>query len=131
MPLCGFNQKMLDGLQAFNEGLVEHGLMERSERKKQTIDDTLGAELADMQRFLRETSALSDPRIRKVVEGLTIYAQGVYEVMQGKNVSEEYQRIVTRLNSLFETMDSKYYVELEGKADDMKKLVEYLNTQQV
>ncbi len=129
--MCGFNQKMLDGLQAFNEGLVEHGLMKRSDRKKQTIDDTLGAELADMQRFLRETSALSDPRVRKVVEGLTTYAQGVYEIMQGKNVSEEYQRIVTRLNSLFETMDSKYYSELEGKPDDMKKLVEYLNTQQV
>lgn len=87
MPLCGFNQKMLDGLRAFNEGLVEHGLMERSDRKNQTIEDTLGAELVDMQRFLRETPALSDPRIRKVVEGLTIYAQGVYEVMQGRDVS--------------------------------------------
>ncbi len=85
--MCGFNQKMLDGLRAFNEGLVEHGLIERSDRKKQTIDDTLGAELADMQRFLGETSALSDLGVRKVVEGLTTYAQGVYEVMQRGDVS--------------------------------------------
>lgn len=130
MPLCGFNQKMLDGLRAFNEGLVEHGLIERSDRKKQTIDDTLGAELADMQRFLRETPALSDPRIRKVVEGLTTYAQGVYEVMQGGDVSR-YKELVHNLNGLFAGMDSKYYAELEGKANDMKQLVQYLNTQQV
>lgn len=130
MPLCGFNQKMLDGLRAFNEGLVEHGLMGRSERKKQTIDDTLSAELADMQRFLRETPALSDPRIKKVVEGLTMYAQGVYEVMQRRDVSG-YKALVQNLNSLFAGMDSKYYSELEGKADDMKQLVQYLNTQSV
>lgn len=130
MPMCGFNQKMLDGLRAFNEGLVEHGLMERSDRKKQTIDDTLGAELADMQRFLRETPALSDPRIKKVVEGLTIYAQGVYEVMQGRDLSE-YKALVKNLNGLFAEMDSKYYSELEGKPEDMKQLVQYLNTQQV
>ncbi len=128
MPLCGFNQKMLDGLRAFNEGLVEHGLIERSERKKQTIDDTLGAELADMQRFLRETNALSDPRMRKLVEGLTMYAQGVYEVMQGQDISG-YKALMQNLNSLFAGMDSKYYSELEGKPDDMKQLVQYLNTQ--
>lgn len=131
MPLCGFNKKMLDGLRAFNEGLVEHGLIERSERKKQSIDDTLGAELADMQRFLRETPALSDPRIRKMVEGLTTYAHGVYELMQGKNVSAEYRGIAERLSGLFAEMDSKFYVELEGKPDDMKQLVQYLNTQRL
>ncbi len=130
MPLCGFNQKMLDGLRAFNEGLVEHGLIERSERKQHSIDDTLGAELADMQRFLRETPALSDPRIRKVVEGLTTYAQGVYQLIQGQDVSR-YEALVKNLNGLFAGMDSKYYSELEGKPEDMKQLVQYLNTQQV
>ena len=130
MPLCGFNQKMLDGLRAFNEGLVEHGLIERSERKQQTIDDTLGAELADMKRFLRETPALSDPKVKKLVEGLTIYAQGVYEVMQGQNVSK-YGEVVRTLNGLFDGMDSKYYSELEGKTDDIKQLVQYLNIQRV
>ena len=130
MPLCGFNQKMLDGLHAFNEGLIEHGLIERSERKQQTIDDTLSAELADMQRFLRETPALSDQRFRKVVEGLTTYAQGVYEIMQGQDVSG-YKELAQNLNGLFAGMDSKYYSELEGKADDMKQLVQYLNAQRV
>ena len=130
MPLCGFNQKMLDGLRAFNEGLVEHGLIERSGRKGQSIDDTLGAELVDMQRFLAETSALSDPKIRKVVEGLTTYAQGVYQLMHDGDISQ-YKELIKNLNGFFKGMDSKYYSELEGKQDSMKQLVQYLNTQRV
>src|SRR3989344_9347186 len=113
MPMRGFNQKMLDGLRAFNEGLVEHGLIQRSQRKQQTIDDTLSAELADMDRFLAKTSAISDPRVRKVVEGLTTYAQGVYELMQKQDVSK-YKWMVETLNNLMNGMDLKYYSELEG-----------------
>ena len=130
MPLCGFNQKMLDGLRSFNEGLVEHGLMERSQRKQQTIDDTLSAELADMGRFLAETSAISDPRVRKVIEGLTTYAQGFYELIQGQDVSR-YKGTVETLNNLMDGMDSKYYSELEGKQNDMQQLVQYIDAQRV
>ena len=130
MPMCGFNQKMLDGLRAFNEGLVEHGLIQRSQRKQQTIDDTLSAELADMDRFLAKTSAISDSRVRKIVEGLTTYAQGVYELMQGQDVSK-YKGMVETLNHLMNSMDSKYYSELEGKPDDMQQLVRYIDAQRV
>lgn len=130
MPLCGFNQKMLDGLRAFNEGLVEHGLIERSGRKQQTIEDMLDAELADMRRFLTKTSTINDPRVRKVVEGLTIYAQGVYELMQGQDVSM-YKEMVETLNHLMNGMDSKYYSDLEGKPDDMQQLVRYIDAQRV
>ena len=51
MPLCGFNQKMLEGLVAFQEGLVEHGLYERSRETGQTYEQRLEEELADMDRF--------------------------------------------------------------------------------
>ena len=130
MPLCGFNQKMLGGLLAFNEGLVEHGLLVRSKNKQQSINSALNAELADMNRFLTETHALDDPRIKKIVEGLTIYAQGVYELMQGRDVST-YNEFMRKLNAFFRNMDSKYYSELEGKPEAMKELVSYLNTQRV
>ncbi len=121
---------MLDGLRAFNEGLVEHGLIERSQRKGQNIEDTLSAELADMERFLAKTSAVNDPRVRKIVEGLTTYARGVYELMQGRDVSR-YREIVGTLNNLLSGVDSKYYTELEGKPDDMPQLVQYIDAQQV
>lgn len=130
MPLCGFNQKMLDGLLAFNEGLIEHGLIDRSQAKQQSIDCTLDAELADMQRFLSETSALNDPRIRKIVEGLTIYAQEVYELIRGQEVSK-YKGLARKLTEIFNSLDAKYYSEFEGKPEDMKHLVQYINTQRV
>jgi len=41
MPLCGFNEKMLEGIKAFNEGLVEHGLKFRSEKNGETIDQAI------------------------------------------------------------------------------------------
>jgi len=31
MPLCGFNQKMLEGIEAFHEGLVE-SLIDKKEK---------------------------------------------------------------------------------------------------
>lgn len=128
MPLCGFNKKMLDGLLAFNEGLVEHGLFDRSKSKQQSIDNILDAELRDMQRFLSQTGELNAPEIRKIVEGLTTYAQGFYELIKRCDVSR-YKELVQRLNDFFKAMDTKYYSELEGKPDDMKNLVRYLNTQ--
>ena len=51
MPLCGFNQKMLEGRGNFNEGLVEHGILDRSEKKKQTTEQTINKELEDMSCF--------------------------------------------------------------------------------
>ena len=62
-----------------------------------------------------------------MVEGLTRYAQGVYELLQGQDVSE-YRGMVHTLSVFFESMDSKYYSELEGKPDDMRQLVQFLNT---
>ncbi|MBI2662110.1 hypothetical protein HYX11_01485 [Candidatus Woesearchaeota archaeon] len=105
-------------------------MIERSGRKQQTIEDMLDAELADMRRFLTKTSTINDPRVRKVVEGLTIYAQGVYELMQGQDVSM-YKEMVETLNHLMNGMDSKYYSDLEGKPDDMQQLVRYIDAQRV
>ena len=33
MPLCGFNQKMLEGMEAFHEGLVEFVINEKEKQK--------------------------------------------------------------------------------------------------
>jgi len=79
---------------------------------------------------LAKTSAISDSRVRKIVEGLTTYAQGVYELMQGQDVSK-YKGMVETLNHLMNSMDSKYYSELEGKPDDMQQLVRYIDAQRV
>ena len=41
MPICGFNQKMIEGLHGLQNGLVEHGIIERSKKKNQTHEETL------------------------------------------------------------------------------------------
>ena len=48
--MCGFNQKMLGGLAAFQEGLVEHGLINRAKIKNQSVKKTLEDEIRDTER---------------------------------------------------------------------------------
>lgn len=130
MPLCGFNEKMLEGLLAFNEGLVEHGILKRSQAKSRSFEQTLRMELSDMDRFLAETSAIKDPRLRKIVEGLTTYAQGFYEIVSEADI-HQYKVVAKRLQAYFANMDATYYSELEGKTEDMKSLVAHLNKQSI
>ncbi|MEK6847800.1 MAG: hypothetical protein AABX50_01600 [Nanoarchaeota archaeon] len=126
MPLCGFNQKMLEGLVAFQEGLVEHGILERSTKKGQTPDRTLADELSDMTGFLAETGRIKDPKIREVTEALTRYAEAFYKIVESRGV-DNYKDTVRALNDFYVKMDDKFYQELEGKPEDMRQLAEYLN----
>ncbi|KHO55514.1 MAG: hypothetical protein QT10_C0001G0118 [archaeon GW2011_AR19] len=40
---------------------------------------------------------------------------------------KDYKGVIEKIGKYFESMDSKYYSELEGKPDDMEELVKYLN----
>ena len=126
MPFCGFNQKMLEGLIAFNEGLVEHGLINRAKKKGQSVEQTLEAELNDMQRFLGETHRIEDSQKRKITEFLTNYALAFYQFVGTQGI-KNYKEIAQKISGYFRKMDNKFYNELEGKPDDMKQLAEYLN----
>ena len=130
MPMCGFNQKMLEGLIAFHEGLVEHGLIDRARKKNESVEQTLKNELSDMERFLGETHRIEDPQKREVVEALTNYAKAFYQLIGTRGIGS-YKQVVQDLNIFHRKMDDKFYSELEGKNDDMKQLVEYLNSQQI
>lgn len=126
MPLCGFNKKMLQGLIAFQEGLVEHGLVERARIRGQSVDETLQRELTDMNRFLGETNNLADSDVRELTEALTNYAKAFYKVIS-RNGVENYEQTIRALNGFYAEMDRKFYGDLEGKPEDMKQLVRHLN----
>lgn len=126
MPLCGFNQKMLEGLTAFHEGLVEHGIVERSKVKGQSINQTIERELSDMERFLGETERIADSEVRGTVEALTKYAHAFYSLIR-RNGFQNYEQTIQTLNRLYVEMDNKFYKELEGKPNDMIQLAEHLN----
>ncbi len=117
---------MLEGLVAFHEGLVEHGLVERSRIRGQSVDQTLQRELSDMDRFLAETNNLADPEVRELTEALTNYAKAFYK-LAGREGIGDYKDTVRKLDEFYVKMDDKFYKELENQPDDMKKLVGYLN----
>lgn len=128
--MCGFNQKILEGLVAFHEGLVEHGLIERSRLRSQSVDQTLQRELSDMDRFLGETNNLTDSEIRELTEALTRYAKAFYKLVNRRGI-KDYKGTVMAINQFYVKMDDKFYKDLEGKPEDMKKLVRYLNEAQL
>ncbi len=130
MPFCGFNQKMLEGLIAFHEGLVEHGIIERSRLRGQSVNQTIERELSDMERFLGETERIADPEVRKTVETLTKYAHAFYSLIRKKGF-KNYKQTIQGLNRLYVEMDDKFYKDLEGKPNDMVQLVEHLNRVEV
>ena len=127
MPMCGFNQKMEQGLSGLQAGLVEHGIIDRSKKKSQTYDETLQKELNDMSRFMKEIRRIEDPELRELTEALTKYACAFYKLVNKRGINN-YKKTIQFLNKFFWEMDNKYYTELEGKPEDMKKLALYLNT---
>lgn len=130
MALCGFNDKMLKGLVAFSEGLVEHGLIHRSEKNDETVDQAIKREISDMVRLLSELHRIDDSAKRTLTEGLVKYAMGFYLVMRSHSV-EEYKHLVENIGEYFRFMDEKYYTDLEGRPDDMKELAEALDSRQL
>ena len=130
MPLCGFNEKMLKGLTAFNEGLVEHGLKFRSEKNGETIDQAIKREISDLTRLLAEIQRIDDSAKRILTEGIVKYAMGFYLIMRKTGI-EDYKEVIEKISEYFHFMDDKYYSELEGRPDDMKELTELLNKKQI
>ena len=126
MPFCGFNENMLDGLKGFHKGLVEHGIIDRSKLKNKTAKDIIENEIRDMDRFLREARNIKDPEVRGAIENLTKYARSFYLLIDKIGLDKSHE-IISSLNKIYFEMDRKYYRELEGKKNDMKKLVEHLN----
>ena len=126
MPICGFNEKMLEGLKALTEGLVEHGLKFRGEKNGETIEQGIKRELSDMARLLLEIRGIDDSAKRILTEGIVKYAMGSYLLMRKRGI-DNYKGDVAKIMDYFKDMDSKYYDELEGKPDDMVELVKFLD----
>ncbi len=126
MPFCGFNEKMLEGLKLFHNGLVEHGIIDRAKKKGQSIDETIERELNDMLRFQKEMPRISNPKVRELTQNLTSYACSFYKLLQEKGINN-YSQLVENLNNFYFEMDRKFYSDLEGQLEDMKLLAEHLD----
>lgn len=123
---CGFNEKMLKGLNEFNEGLVEHGLLFNSKKNNESIEQAIRREISDMTRLLTETYRIDDSSKRLMTEGLVQYVMYFFMLMRKKNI-EEYKDVVKNIGEYFKKMDDKYYSDFNGKPEDMRSIVEFLN----
>lgn len=123
---CGFNKKMLQSLNEFNEGLVEHGLVLKSGERNESIEQAIRREISDMTRLLAETHRIDDSAKRLMTEGLVQYVMYFFALIRKKNL-KEYKEIVKNIGEYFKKMDDKYYSDLDGKPEDMRMIVEFLN----
>mgnify|MGYP001558232698 FL=1 len=123
---CGFNEKMLKGLNEFNEGLVEHGLLLNSKKNNESIEQAIRREISDMTRLLTETHRIDDSSKRLMTEGLVQYVMYFFMLMRKKNI-DEYKDVVKNIGEYFKKMDDKYYSDFNGKPEDMRAIVEFLN----
>ncbi len=131
MPMCGFNEKMLKSLRDFQEGLVEHGLYERSKETGQTYEERLNKELSDLDRFSGEMDRISDPEMRDITLGLSTFARAFYRLAR-RNGLDNYEKTAQAVSDFFVEMDRAYYGErkgkgLQGKPNDMRDLADHLN----
>lgn len=123
---CGFNKKMLQGLIEFNEGLVEHGLLFKSTKNNESIDQAVRREISDMTRLLAETHRIDDSAKRLMTEGLVQYVMYFFVLIRKKNL-KEYKEIVKNISEYFKEMDDKYYSDFDEKSEDMRMIVEFIN----
>src|SRR3989338_668045 len=89
---------------------------------KETIEflDKLYLEIDDKYNFKE------DAEIKELIEALIRYIAFFNKLMEKKGIGN-YRKTIDFVNKFYFVMDNRYYSELEGKPDDMKKLAEYLN----
>lgn len=128
MPLCGFDNQMLDGLEAFYTGLKEAAVRNAKERD-QSIIDAIHQEIREMDEFLGELSALPDPEDRQCLEGVTQFARSFYQnsLRRGGNVYSAMDAEIAHRRKFLQSVDERYYGHIQGKSPKpMKDLVAWI-----
>lgn len=134
MPLCGFDKKMLDGLEMFYDGLID-AVERKTKLKGIRLEEVVAKEINDMHAFLRELEKLENPNDRQALIGVTNLAQALY--IGAANHSQKgvlhpsleltLPDTKARYKKLFEETDRKYEEECKDKANPMSYLVDLIN----
>lgn len=124
---CGCTKEMLEGLSSFHLELITHGIIERSKKKNKMEIEMVDKEIEEMDNFLNQSHLIKDLEARELIVNLVKYVQAFYLLIKKRGL-ENYSEVIKNINSFYFEMDRKFYGELEGQPDDMKKLAEYLDT---
>jgi hypothetical protein len=128
MPLCGFNQKMLDGLRQFGEGLYDQA-EKRAKEDDCTIRESFDNEIQEMDIFFSILSAKDQIKYQALL-GVAHLAQALYRNAQGSEAPKEvfFSELEKAIDS-FVRVDEKYYGELRPGNDPthaLKRLGEWM-----
>jgi hypothetical protein len=132
MPLCGFDEQMLDGLGMFYNGLLD-AVVRKSKKKDISIEEAIVLELKDIDGFLKELVILNNEIDKQKLIGITNYAKSFYlgslnlAKTKGIDILEAMKKEIEKTRDFLFEIDKYFYSYLENKEDSMKKLVHWIN----
>jgi hypothetical protein len=122
MPMCGFNQKMLEGLSLFAEGLFDQAI-KRSNEDSLSLEESLKQEILEMDIF-REILDSKGERFQ-VLKGLTLIAQDMYKQGLGgthEEIKEHFFEAAAQERDFCVKLDNEYYENLRPNFGPIKAL---------
>ncbi|MDO8537490.1 MAG: hypothetical protein Q7S21_01260 [archaeon] len=132
MPLCGFDEAMLDGLGMFYKGLAK-AVIRKAKEKNISIEDSIKIELNDMGDFLEKLQILGNELNKNKLIGITMYAKTFYlgALSQAKEkgipIEESMEKQIQETRNFLFGVDNHYYSYIEGKKDNpMLELVKWI-----
>ncbi|HEC30478.1 MAG TPA: hypothetical protein ENI66_00495 [Candidatus Yonathbacteria bacterium] len=121
MPLCGFNEKMLDGLRQFGEGLFDQA---EYRAKADSVDmlTSFDNEVFEINTFLQILSK-KDPEKFQCLVGIAHITQALYKSGQGlESPKGAFLKNLDEMLKFFVEIDKKYYDDLRLKDAPQKAL---------
>jgi len=122
MPLCGFDQQMLEGLKMFHGGLAR-AVIKRTNEEKVSVEEAIKYELGEIDAFINELPNLSDEVNRERLIGIARYARAFY---QGA-LTNGFEKEDSGTRDFLYSVDRAYYEGFRGRKDAMTDLITFLN----
>ncbi|MBI2045386.1 hypothetical protein HYT23_04980 [Candidatus Pacearchaeota archaeon] len=121
MPVCGFDQQMLEGLRMFHNGLAR--AITRRTNEGTSFERAIHYELEEIDAFVNELPNLSDEINRERLIGIARYARAFY---QGALINGfEKEDSVSR--DFLYSVDRAFYDRFKGRKESMPDLIKFLN----
>ncbi|MDA3836045.1 MAG: hypothetical protein PF542_00320 [Nanoarchaeota archaeon] len=126
MAICGFNEKMLEGLRNLFDGAIEHGIIDRAKKKGIYIEEQFQNEFQEISQWLFYCKNISDGPTQKIIEGIGLLIVGVFEKDLLKGASKYKENHITGTN-LLRDLDDYFYGNLKGDKENMPQLFNWVN----
>ena len=126
MALCGFNDKMLDGIKALLDGAIEYGIIDRARNNHISVDEQFVKEAKEISSFIYNSRNIEDKSTQKQIEGIALLVGGTFEKDQKRGL-KNYILSHESDARLLKDLDDNFYGALKGDINNMPKLFEWVN----